>query len=95
MADLPAPPTVVVQVPTTSATTAALPVSPSVTVFPVAGPPDQHSLLYAPYNGSSYPLRSSITADQTRVVVWIGPVAPDIDEDYALDNVDVWWSTGV
>lgn len=93
MAEIPKPPTVVVKVPTVSATPGVLPTTPAVAVFPVAGPPDQSGLAFIKHNGSSYAARSTVTSDSTRVVVWIGPVAPTIDATYALNNVDIWWST--
>jgi len=47
------------------------------------------------YNTSttSWPTRASATADSTRTVIWIGPVAPSIGGSGAVDGVDVWWKT--
>ncbi len=42
---------------------------------------------------SSYPSRSTVTASSTRVVIWIGPVAPSVGGTGAVDGVDVWWRT--
>jgi hypothetical protein len=93
MAELPRTPTVQVQVPTSTQTQGTLPVTPGIVVFPVAGAPDAAALLVARHDGSSYPLRNTITTDSTRVVVWIGPVPPAVDSDYALDNVDIYFDT--
>lgn len=90
---IPKPPTTVVQLPTSTSTTGTLPYPPNTTVVPVPGPPDTSGLAFIRYNGSAYAPRNTVTTDPTRVVVWIGPVAPAIDATYALDNVDIWWST--
>lgn len=42
---------------------------------------------------SGYPARSTATASATRVVIWIGPVAPSVGGNGAVDGVDVWWRT--
>jgi hypothetical protein len=42
---------------------------------------------------SSYPARSSVTADTQRPVRWRGPVAPTIGGAYAIDGLDVWEMT--
>jgi hypothetical protein len=42
---------------------------------------------------SSYPVRSTVTSDNTRPVRWRGPVAPTIGGSYAVDNLDVWEQT--
>jgi hypothetical protein len=42
---------------------------------------------------SSYPVRTSVTADTTRPVRWRGPVAPTIGGAYAVDGLDVWEMT--
>jgi hypothetical protein len=42
---------------------------------------------------SSYANRSTVTSSQTRVVIWIGPVAPATGGNGAVNNVDVWWRT--
>ena len=60
---------------------------------PAGNPATTSALLFIPYNGSSYPVRTSVTADLTRPVVWIGPVSPTIGGDFALDNIDHWWNT--
>jgi hypothetical protein len=91
---LPDIPDVIVKIPGSETTPGVIDAPPSVEVFPIVSPPDNKGLLYAKHNGSAYPLRSTITTDPTRVVVWIGPVAPAIDSSFALNNVDVWWSTG-
>lgn len=57
------------------------------------GPPDTSGLAFILWDGTEYAPRSTVTNDPNRVVVWIGPVSPFIDGIYALDNVDVWWST--
>lgn len=43
--------------------------------------------------GASYPFRSTVTSSATRVVIWIGPVAPAVGGNGAVDGVDVWWRT--
>lgn len=43
--------------------------------------------------GSAWPARTSVTADTTRTVIWIGPVAPGIGGSGAIDGIDVWWKT--
>ncbi len=42
---------------------------------------------------ASYANRSTATSSSTRVVIWIGPVAPSVGGNGAVDNVDVWWRT--
>jgi hypothetical protein len=90
---LPEIPSVIVKVPGAEATPGTLDAPPSVEVFPVAGPPDVRGLLHIRYDGAEYAPRASVTSSPTRVVVCIGPVPPAIDGTYALDDVDVWWST--
>lgn len=43
--------------------------------------------------GGNYPNRNTVTSSSTRVVIWIGPVAPSVGGIGAVDNVDVWWRT--
>lgn len=38
----------------------------------------------------TYPVRASVTADQTRPVIWIGTTSPTIGGGYAIAGVDVW-----
>ncbi|HSX04878.1 MAG TPA: hypothetical protein VLF69_00170 [Candidatus Saccharimonadales bacterium] len=45
------------------------------------------------YNGTSYANRSTVTSSSTRVVIWIGNVAPTVGGSGAVDGVDVWWRT--
>lgn len=49
------------------------------------------------YNGSSYPLRSTVTTSRTRRVRWVGPTQPTIesvaDDGGAIDGLDVWEQT--
>ncbi len=45
------------------------------------------------YGGSSYPNRSTVTSSGTRAVIWIGPVAPGVGGNGAVDGLDVWWRT--
>lgn len=52
-------------------------------------------LLFIKHDGVEYAPRSSVTEDQTRPVVWVGPVSPAVDSTYALDNVDFYWNTSV
>lgn len=42
---------------------------------------------------ASYPARSTVTTDTTRRVVWVGPVAPTIGGNYAVDGLDAWERT--
>ncbi|HSX30877.1 MAG TPA: hypothetical protein VLE99_03080 [Candidatus Saccharimonadales bacterium] len=42
---------------------------------------------------SIYPNRSTATSSGTRVVIWIGPVAPSVGGNGAIDGLDVWWRT--
>lgn len=42
---------------------------------------------------SSWPARSTVTSDTTRMVIWVGPVSPLIGGSAAVDNLDVWWKT--
>lgn len=42
------------------------------------------------YTGGAYPTRSSVTADVLRRVRWVGPIAPPIGGNYAIDGFDVW-----
>jgi len=42
---------------------------------------------------SSYPVRSTATADTLRPVRWRGPVAPTIGGAYAVDGLDIWEMT--
>ena len=44
-------------------------------------------------SSSAYPARSTATSSSTRVVIWIGPVAPSVGGSGAVNNVDVWWRT--
>lgn len=41
-------------------------------------------------SGSTYPPRSSVTTNPSRVVLWIGTSAPPIGGGYAITGVDVW-----
>lgn len=43
---------------------------------------------------STYPLRSTATSDIKRRVRWVGPVAPGIGGNFAVDNLDIWEKTG-
>ncbi|HSX32713.1 MAG TPA: hypothetical protein VLF91_00025 [Candidatus Saccharimonadales bacterium] len=45
------------------------------------------------YGGGTYAARSTVTSSSTRVVIWIGPVAPTVGGSGAVDGVDVWWRT--
>lgn len=42
---------------------------------------------------SSYPARTTATGDANRTVIWIGPVAPSIGGNGAINDIDVWWKT--
>ena len=44
------------------------------------------------YNGG-YAARSTVTNDTSRVVIFIGPVAPTIGGNGAINNTDFWWNT--
>jgi len=68
----------------------------SETVPPEAAPPNNQEYLgmaYVRWDGAAYAPRSNATTDPVRVVVWIGPVAPPINNTYAKDNLDLWWKT--
>jgi hypothetical protein len=49
--------------------------------------------LVATYNGTNYPLRSTLTSSATAPVEWRGPIAPTIGSGYML-AVDIWVNTG-
>jgi hypothetical protein len=53
------------------------------------------SIAFILYNtgSSSYPARTSATADANRIVAWVGPVAPTIGGSGAVNDVDIWWKT--
>lgn len=41
-------------------------------------------------SGSTYPLRSTVTTNPARTVLWIGGTAPAVGGGYAISGVDVW-----
>jgi hypothetical protein len=65
-------------------------------VPPEAAPPgneEQFGPAYVRWDGAAYAPRSYATDSQTRPVIWIGPIAPPINNTYAQDNLDLWWKT--
>ncbi|MEO5948897.1 MAG: hypothetical protein ABIP74_00655 [Candidatus Saccharimonas sp.] len=42
------------------------------------------------YSGTSYALRSTATSSSTTPVTWVGTVAPDVGNGYALVGIDLW-----
>lgn len=50
-----------------------------------------YGLAYIRWDGQAYAPRSFATHNPYRVVVWIGPTPPPINDTYARDNIDLWW----
>jgi hypothetical protein len=42
---------------------------------------------------SSWPARATASTDTTRMVIWVGPIAPSIGGSGAVDNLDMWLKT--
>ena len=60
---------------------------------PTGDPATANALLFIIHDGVEYAERSTVTTDPTRPVVWMGPVAPTIGGNFALDDIDHWWNT--
>jgi hypothetical protein len=58
----------------------------------VYAPVVDNSIAIIKYNGSTLPLRSTVTTDLTKTVFWASPLSypPPSGGGYAIDGVDFW-----